>query len=596
MRVLSFIAELQRRNVHRAAVFYAGAAWLLVQIATQVFPFFDIPNSTVRVVVIASVIGFPLAMLFSWFYEWTPQGIKLESEIDRSESVTRQTGKKLDRWIIAVLGLAVVVLLADKLAPHQNAAEPAPLSALGNSIAVLPLANSTGDPANDYFSDGISEELISSLSRLSNLKVIGRTSSFQFRNSADDSREIGGKLGVTYLLEGSVRKSADRVRIAVALVKAADGANVWSETYDRELKDIFAVQSEIASSVASQLKIALLGNNAQAVQTPTAATPSNQNVEAYNALLQGNYYFLGRTTDDFRKAIGYYEEAIRLDPQYALAWARLSSTLTLMATTLGGNADEIRQSLNQARTAADNALRIAPDLGAAHFARGILLQNGDLDWPGADAEVRRAVELLPHDALILMTAAFRAACEARFDKAAALYHQAMVVDPLFGTALYYLSRTLTARGDYDAAEAALRKAIELQPQGSQSYMQMAVLQILRGKASGAVDLARKETNPFWRNYALSLAHFANGDRAEADAQLGQLIAGNADSSGAQIAAVYALRKEPDRVFEWLERARITHDPGVFLIRVDPFLSAYRNDPRYEAFSKKIALPSPDKGP
>ena len=196
------------------------------------------------------------------------------------------------------------------------------------SIAVLPMVNSTGDPANEYFSDGMSEEFISSLSRLQDLKVIGRTSSFQFKGKTDDSKTIGEKLGVYYLLEGSVRKSADRVRIAVALIKSGDGANVWSETYDRELKDIFAVQSEIAGAVAKELKVALLGNNGQTAQLTTAATPSNQNVEAYNALLQGNFYFNRRTAEDYRKAIGYYEEAIRLDPRYALAYAKLSIAAT----------------------------------------------------------------------------------------------------------------------------------------------------------------------------------------------------------------------------------------------------------------------------
>ena len=190
---------------------------------------------------------------------------------------------------------------------------------------MLPLVNSTGDPANEYFSDGMSEEFISSLSRLPDLKVVGRTSSFQFKGKTDDSKTIGEKLGVYYLLEGSVRKSADRVRIAVALIKSGDGANVWSDTYDRELKDIFAVQSEIAGAVAKELKVALLGSNGHAAQLTTAATPSNQNVEAYNALLQGNFYSHRGTADDVRKAIGYYEEAIRLDPRYALAYAKLSS-------------------------------------------------------------------------------------------------------------------------------------------------------------------------------------------------------------------------------------------------------------------------------
>ena len=236
------------------------------------------------------------------------------------------------RWVAA----AVVILLALGAAFFFATRKATPIAATAapeKSIAVLPMVNSTGDPANEYFSDGMSEEFISSLSRLSELKVIGRTSSFQFKDTKDNSKTIGEKLGVRYLLEGSVRKSAERVRIAVALIQSNDGANVWSETYDREMKDIFAVQSEIAGAVAKHLKVALLGDNGQTAQLAPRATPSNQNIEAYNALLQGNFYENRRTAEDARKAIGYYEEAIRLDPRYALAYARLS----IAAVNLGSN-------------------------------------------------------------------------------------------------------------------------------------------------------------------------------------------------------------------------------------------------------------------
>ena len=238
------------------------------------------------------------------------------------------------------------------------------------------MVNSTGDPANEYFSDGMSEEFISSLSRLQDLKVVGRTSSFQFKGKTDDSKTIGEKLGVYYLLEGSVRKSADRVRIAVALIKSGDGANVWSETYDRELKDIFAVQSEIAGAVAKQLKVALLGNNGQTAQLATAATPSNQNVEAYNALLQGNFYYNRRTAEDTRKAIGYYEEAIRLDPRYALAYAKLSIAAVNLATSYGGIATkEGQEAIAKARASAKSALELDPNLAEAHSAQGAILED-----------------------------------------------------------------------------------------------------------------------------------------------------------------------------------------------------------------------------
>src|SRR6476620_6557009 len=233
----------------------------------------------------------------------------------------QQTKQKLVRRsigsIAALAGIAIVVAgTAYYFTSHRAATKGAAIPE--KSIAVLPLVNSTGDPANEYFADGMSEEFISSLSRLQELKVVGRTSSFQFKGKSDDSKTIGEKLGVYYLLEGSVRKSADRVRIAVALIKSGDGANVWSETYDRELKDIFVVQSEIAGAMAKQLKVALLGGHGQAAQLATAATPSSQNVEAYNALLQGKFYSYRNTADDTRKAISYYKEAIRLDPRYAL--------------------------------------------------------------------------------------------------------------------------------------------------------------------------------------------------------------------------------------------------------------------------------------
>jgi len=586
----SIFAELERRNVYRAAVFYAAAAWLLIQIATQVFPFFNIPNWVIRLIIVALVVGFPFAMAFSWFYEWTPEGLKREADVDRSGSVTRATGKKLDRWIIATLSLAVVLLLADKFVLHRDASAVAE-----KSIAVLPFANTSGDSGNEYFSDGLAQELISSLSRLSDLKVIGRTSSFQFKGKGDDSRTIGDKLGVFYLLEGSVRKSADRVRIAVELVKAADGANVWSESYDRELKDIFTVQSEIAGAVAAELKVALLGNNAEVVQTPTASTPSNQNIEAYTALLQGIFYERRRTAEDQHKAIAYQEEAIRLDPKYALAYAHLSLAktrfLAVFSVSDGGERERI---VAQTRKAADTALALQPDLSIAHQARAAILQLVDLDLVAAEAEFLRAAELAPQDSQPPFSLGIVNASFGRLAEGVAYGTRATVLDPLNSAAYVYLARSLYALGRYDEAEAVLRKSIELQPQASQSYCELAIVEILRGHAAAAVGLARQETDPFWRLFALALAQFANGDKAEADAKLAELIAQYADSGAFQIAIAYAQRKEPDKVFEWLDHGFATRDPGVTTVRYAPFLGDYASDPRFVAFCNKLRLPLPDK--
>jgi TolB-like protein/Flp pilus assembly protein TadD len=586
---MGFLAELKRRNIYRAAAFYAASAWLLVQIATQVFPLFHVAEWTLRWIVVALVIGFPFALLFAWFYEWTPEGIKRESEIDRSQSITRRTGRRLDRWIIATLALAVVLLLTDKFVLHK---ETVPI--VDKSIAVLPFANTSGDAGNEYFSDGLSEELISSLSRLRDLKVIGRTSSFQFKGKTDDSAAIGQKLGVVYLLEGSVRKYAERVRIAVALVKSEDGANVWSESYDRELKDIFAVQAEIAGTVASQLQVALLGKEAHAAQMPGSTGPSTQNVDAYTAWLQGRFYFQKHTIDDVHKAIEYYEEAIRLDPKYAEAYASLVIAQVQLITTFAVPSRAEKEALvAKARREAASALELAPTLGRAHQAQAFILQVIDFDLQAADAGYRRAAELSPQDWATALNLGVVNASLGRLEEAVEYGKRSLLLDPLNGVTYIYLARSLEALGRYDEADAMVRKVIELHPQAAQAYSELAITQIRRGNTAAAVDLAKKENDGFWRTYALALAHFANGDRAEADAALQELHDRFADTGAFQIAVVYALRKDADKVFEWLDRALETRDPGVTLVLYAPFLDAYHKDPRFAAFCRKMKLPVPE---
>jgi TolB-like protein/Flp pilus assembly protein TadD len=493
----NLFSELKRRNVIRAVILYVGAVWALAQGISQLGPSIGAPEWATRWFLVAAAIGFPFWIAFAWFYEFTPQGLKRESEIDPAQSITRHTGRKLDFAIIGVLAVAVVLLLTDRFVLRHgvNQTTAAPISE--KSIAVLPLMNSTGDAANEYFSDGMSEEFISTLSRLQELKVIGRTSSFQFKGTKDDSNTIGEKLGVYYLLEGSVRKSADRVRIAVALIKSGDGANVWSETYDRELKDIFAVQSEIAGAVAKQLKVALLGNNGQAAQLATAATPSNQNVEAYNALLQGNFYYNRRTADDQRKAIGYYKEAIRLDPRYALAYAKLARAAIVLGSSYGGVATkEKEEAIAKARASVKSALDLDPNLAEAHLAQGGLLMNIDFNFAAAEAEYRRALELAPQNPAVTSNLAILLSNFGRLDEAVALGRQAIALDPLRISPHQNLGLYLIALGRYDEAEAALRKAIELQPQSAQNYLRLAIIQILRGNSGAAVELAKQETDPF----------------------------------------------------------------------------------------------------
>ncbi|HEU0275185.1 MAG TPA: tetratricopeptide repeat protein [Candidatus Udaeobacter sp.] len=574
-----FFQRLKQRKLVQWAIAYVAAAFALLQGIDIVGQQFGWPEGVRRGVTLALVVGFFVTLVLAWYHG--------------ERGAQRVTGTEL-----LIIGLVLALgggflwrFAATRSTDSKTVTVPNDSRSAINekSVAVLPLMNSTGDAANEYFSDGMSEEFISTLSRLQELKVIGRTSSFQFKGTKDDSKTIGEKLGVYYLLEGSVRKSADRVRIAVALIKSADGANVWSETYDRELKDIFAVQSEIAGAVAKQLKVTLLGNNGQTAQLTTAATPSNQNVEAYNALLQGNFYFNRTTADDTRRAISYYKEAIRIDPLYALAHAQLSRAANQLPNYGVVSVQEREEAVETARASARKALDLDPNLAEAHTAQGAVLRDLDVNLVAAEAEYHRAFELAPRNASAVNGLALLLSSLGRLDEAIALTQRAIAIDPLRVSLHTNLALYLIAPGRYDEAEAALRKAIELQPQAATTYCRLAVIQILRDKPGAAVELAKQETDPFWRTSALALAHFANGDRSEADDALKKLIDENADDGGSQIAQVYALRKEPEKMFEWLEHAWTTHDAGVTELLYNPFLSAYKDDPRFIAFAQKIGV-------
>src|SRR6476660_109554 len=315
-----FFGELKRRNVYKVAVAYAVVGWLLIQVATQVFPFMEIPNWMIRLVILLTAFGFPVALIVAWAFELTPEGIKRTEDADAARQHSRG-----GVWIAVVLIAATLSLGLFFLGrytagtPTPRSSEPAAASNLQKSIAVLPLVNTSGDPSNEYFSDGLSEELIAVLAKIPDLKVIGRSSSFLFKGRSDESKAIGEKLGVAHLIEGSVRKQGDRVRIVAELINAHDGRSLWSETYDRELKDVFAVQSEIATAVAEQLKVKLLGGPAR-----TEAVGTSENPEAHNVVLQSDFYFQQQTADSVRKSISFLQEAVRLDPNYALAYSKLS--------------------------------------------------------------------------------------------------------------------------------------------------------------------------------------------------------------------------------------------------------------------------------
>ncbi|MCE7950134.1 MAG: tetratricopeptide repeat protein [Xanthomonadales bacterium PRO7] len=580
----NFLAELQRRNVPRAALLYAGAVWALAQGISQLSPAVGLPDYATRWFLIAAIIGFPFWIAFAWFYEFTPRGLKRESEIAQDASITRSTGRKLDRAIIAVLALAVVLLVTDRFVSHGDAGK---IAIPDKSIAVLPLANESGDKDQQYFSDGLSDDLINALMQFGNLRVIGRASSFQFRDSRDSSAAIGHKLGVAYLLTGSVRKLGDTVRINAQLVKAVDGSGVWSHSYDRPYTDLFKLQDEITHSVADALKAKLLDIGSTATQSDR---PPSGNLAAYNAYQQGRFYAARNNESDLRTAIEHYREAIRLDPGYAAAYAWLGSAQSTLAGNYLGGADADTM-YAQAQTAIDTALRLNPLLPQAYMTQAQIKTNRDFDWRGAQAQRQRALELAPNDPLILNAYARGLAILGQVGASTNMMEHALQLDPLQTGTLQALALGLGAEGRLDEAKAVIDKAVELQPSSDTYRVMQACVATWRNDFPAALAIAQEMSPGMWRDVGMALALQLGPDRAAADAALQNLIDKHADSSGYQIAEVYALRHDPDSMFKWLDRAWDTRDGGIGFLLNDPLPLRYKDDPRFAAFAQKVGLPT-----
>jgi serine/threonine-protein kinase len=424
--------------------------------------------------------------------------------------------------------------------------------------------------------------LIAALAQIKELKVIGRSSSFRFKDRKEDPKAIGEKLGVATLLEGTVRKQGDRVRIVAELINAADGIELWNRTFDRELKDIFGVQQEIAAAVASALKVTLLGGN----EGPLLK-PATQNTEAHNAYLQGHFHFQRRNVDDYRKAVAYLDQAIQLDPNYALAYAERSELWTLLGDLTGERAS----AYPKARTDAENAVRIAPVLAEAHAALGWVLFFGEWKFSEGATELRRAKELSPANPTVNDLLARVIVYLGRIDEAERQARQAVELDPLSVATQFNLGRVLFMAGKLDDAAAAGRKQAELQPSAASSHRWQVLVAVQQGDGETALREAQLEPDPGFRAFELALAHYVRGDRPAADAALADLKAVGKDGYGYQIAQVYAVRGEPDQAFEWLQISFDTHDGGMLGLAVDPVLRGLHDDPRFKQLLAKVGMPA-----
>jgi TolB-like protein/Flp pilus assembly protein TadD len=516
---------------------------------------------------------------------------QLLSEKELATTVPSDRGRRSSRLAWLAGAIAAAAIAAYCLIERPWIARPPPPAAFAppaRSIAVLPFVNMSGDQSQQYFTDGVSEDLIVALAQFPGLKVIGRSSSFQFRDSKQDGRNIGAKLGVAHLLEGSVRRSGDTVRVTAELINTADGSAQWSERYDRPYKELFALQDEITRAVAMALRTKLMQGEHAAAQSDK---PPSGSLEAYNALLQGRFYFSRSTEADMRKAIEYYTQATELDPNYALAWSWVSRAWSnLSADFLEGA--PAQSAYAKSRAAADRALTLSPDLAFAHLARADLLEFADFDWRGAEAEYRQALTLAPYDAPAQFGLGQLLANLGDADQAIGLTLQALATEPLRAIVYNWLGTYYLGINRLDEAERATRRAIELQPAAQSFHVQLAIIEIKRGHAQLALAAAQQEPPGTWNDVALALAQQIGPDPSAADAALRTLIDKSGSLAPYQIAQVYALRDDAKETFAWLDRAWSLRDPGIQYLLLDPFILRYRDDPRLAAFCRKVGLPTP----
>jgi TolB-like protein len=481
-------------------------------------------------------------------------------------------------WIVGgLLIIATGYFVADKLLLSRHAV-PAEAAVSDKSVAVLPFADMSEKKDQEYFSDGLAEELIEQLSRTPGLKVIARTSSFSFKGKSDDIATIASKLKVANLLEGSVRRSGDQLRVSTQLIRADSGQPIWSETFEREFKDIFKIQDEISAAVVSALKVRMTGGAAVSRRHGTT------NPEAYNAFLLGRQLHSQYTVAAWRQAIEAYKNAISLDPRYAEAYAGLALSERYLSdqtsdTALGKSAEQVAQ----------RAIDLDPQLADGYSVRGYLRASLHFDWAGAAADDRQAIALEPYNSRVLMRHASNLRDVGRLEEAVAIYRKAIEQDPLDDAPWSNLGIALMAIGNYAEAYDAFRHALAIRSTPTINW-NFASLQLIDGKARDALATFQAITYDVFRNAGVAMAEHTLGNAEAFQRALEKLIAADAADAAFQIALVYAWRGEKDNAFAWLDRAYRQRDAGLTNTKFDRLLASLRTDPRYTALLRKLNFP------
>jgi TolB-like protein/Tfp pilus assembly protein PilF len=560
---MSFIVEIKRRNVAKVAVLYLIASWLLLQVTDVLASLLPVPEWAGSLVVMLLLLGFVPVLIFSWVYEMTPEGLKKEKDIDRSQSVAPQTGRKINVLIIVLLVLAIAAVAVDRLIPEttrvadiaaeEKSAQDESIDAdqqavtgstvaSEHSIAVLPFVNMSSDEEQEYFSDGLSEELLNLLAKIPDLQVAARTSSFSLKGKELQMSEVGKILKVAHVLEGSVRKSGNQVRITAQLIHAADGYHLWSETYDRRLDDIFAIQDEIAAEVVDQLKITLLGEAPKVIETDP---------EAYALVLQARQLNHQGTAESWERSLDLYQQALAIAPDYAPAWAGISNVYMKQGSnmTVRSTAESNRLALE----AAEKSIALDPNYAPGYMRLGDMIVQTNGDLAEAARLLQQGVALDPTNPDFYANASNFLRVLGRLDEAITLMEYVVARDPVNPTHHFYLGVYNQYERHADEAIAAYRKTLALSPDRVGVNASLAGALLLKGEPEAALEAAQREDS-LWKQIMLPMIYHALGMTAESDAALAQLIEDQEQDAAYNIAYVLAVRGDADSGLQWLDKA------------------------------------------
>lgn len=576
--------ELRRRHVVRVAAAYAVAAWVLIQVAATVFPLVDLPRSAVKLVLALVVAGFPVALTLAWIFELTREGVELRAE---TEALSTEPRSGIGR-IRGLAALGGALLLAGVIAfsfPGIRGGS-AGVGERIESIAVLPFVDLSPAGDQEYFSDGISEELLNALGKVEGLRVPARTSSFAFKGRNADIREIGEKLGVQAVLEGSVRKDGDRVRISTELVDVANGYRLWSETYDRELSSIFAIQDEIAHAILAAVRLRLAGGD----EAPRVAR-ATADMQAYNLYLRGRYAGAKSTREGLRQATEFYRQAIERDPTFALPHAGLADAYNAFVSVGYGDP---REFLPRARAAASRALELDPSLAEAHTSLATA-KYWSWDWKGAEASFKRAIELNPGYARAHYYYAFYVEGMGRHEEAITEAVRAEELDPLSPAITSFVAMRLFMANRDEEARQQLRKALDLEPNYFWTHYWLAMLNSEAGRYEEALESAQRAVELSGQNpvmiLGLGIVHARAGNHAAA-LQVVERVRELSERGYAPayfLAMIYAQLGNEDDAFRWLDRAYQQRDPWIGHLKTDRHLRPLHSDPRFTELLRRVRL-------